>query len=237
MLSDVKNFRCFRKIILSLWLTLITVPVFAEPEAISNEAFVVSDRFEIDPSSGHYIFSGDVEIYFDGLQLNAAQVTYDLSEEMVEIVGPFQLIEADGVTKTYGDFAELASDLETGVLFAVKRVIDDSLRVEAAEVTREAGRYSRFKAIRASTCKICIESKEPLWELVAADAYHDSVEKHVTYRKARLLIRGFTVAYLPWVRVPDPTVTRADGFLAPVLRFNSALGNQLTIPYFKPLGC
>lgn len=236
MLSDVKNFRCFCKIILSLWLTLITVPVFAEPEAISNEAFVVSDRLEIDPSSGHYIFSGDVEIYFDGLQLNAAQVTYDLREEMVEIVGPFQLIEADGVTKTYGDFAELASDLETGVLFAVKRVIDDSLRVEAAEVTREAGRYSRFKAIRASTCKICIESKEPLWELVAADAYHDSVEKHVTYRKARLLIRGFTVAYLPWVRVPDPTVTRADGFLAPVLRFNSALGNQLTIPYFKALG-
>ena len=75
-----------------------------------------------------------------------------------------------------------------------------------------------------------------MWELVAADAYHDSVEKHVTYRKARLLIRGFTVAYLPWVRVPDPTVTRADGFLAPVLRFNSALGNQLTIPYFKALG-
>ena len=236
MLSTVKDFRCFDKIILTCWLTFIAIPVFAEPEAISNEAFVVSDRVEIDPSSGHYIFSGDVEIYFNGLQLNAAQVTYDLSDEIVEVVGPFQLIEADGVTKTYGDFAELASDLETGVLFAVKRVIDDSLRVEAAEVTRESGRYSKFKAIRASTCQICIESKEPLWELVAADAYHDSVEKHVTYKKARLLIRGFTVAYLPWVRVPDPEVKRADGFLAPVLKFNSALGNQLMIPYFKQLG-
>jgi len=232
----MKNIRCFWNLIISCWLTFIAIPVFAETTAIPNEAFVVSDRVEIDPTSGHYIFSGDVEIYFDGLQLNAAQVTYDLSAEMVKVVGPFQLIEADGVTKTYGDFAELASNLETGILFAVKRVIDDSLRVEAAEVTREAGSYTKFKAVRASTCKICIESKEPLWELVAANAYHDSVEKHVTYNKARLLIRGFTVAYLPWMRVPDPTVTRADGFLAPILRFNSALGNQVTIPYFKAIG-
>ena len=236
MLSDVKNLRYFCKIILSFCLAVVTIPAFAEPEAISNEVFIVSDKVEIVPPFGHYIFTGDVEIYFDGLQLNAAQVTYDLSTEMVEIVGPFQLIEADGVTKTYGEFAELTSNLETGVLFAVKRVIDDSLRVEAAKVTREAGRHSKFKAIRASTCKICIESKEPLWELVAVDAYHDSVEKHVTYKNARLLIRGFTVAYLPWVRVPDPTVTRADGFLAPVVRFNSALGNHVTIPYFKALG-
>ena len=232
----MQSVSCFCKLILSCWLTFIALPVSGEPESISNEAFIVSDRFEIAAPTGHYIFSGDVEIYFNGLQLNAAQVTYDLSEEIVGIVGPFVLIEADGVTKTYGGVAELASDLETGVLFAVKRVIDDSLRVEAAEVTRESGRYSKFKAIRASTCQICIESKEPLWELVAADAYHDSVEKHVTYKKARLLIRGFTVAYLPWVRVPDPEVKRADGFLAPVLKFNSVLGNQLMMPYFKQLG-
>ena len=236
MLPTAKNHRRFFVYFLCFWLSHFASSVLSEPQAISNEAFIVSDRFEIDPSSSHYIFSGDVEIYFDGLQLNATQVTYDLDEEMVEIVGPFRLIEADGVTKTYGNFAELASNLEDGVLFAVKRVIDDSLRVEAAEVEREVGRYSKFKAIRASTCNICIESKEPLWELVATDAYHDSVEKHVTYKRARLLIRGFTVAYLPWVRVPDPTVKRADGFLAPVLRFNSALGNQLTIPYFKALG-
>ena len=48
----------------------------------------------------------------------------------------------------------------------MKRVIDDALRIEAAEVNREAGQYSQFKAIRASTCNVCIDSKEPLWELI-----------------------------------------------------------------------
>ena len=159
-----------------------------------------------------------------------------MNEEIVEIIGPFQLTETDGMSTTYGEYAELSSNLETGLLSAVKRVIDDALRIEAAEVNREAGRYSKFKAIRASTCNVCIESKEPLWELIASEAYHDNVEKHVTYKRARLLIRGFPVAYLPWIRVPDPTVKRADGFLAPSFKFNSELGNQMTLPYFKALG-
>ena len=170
------------------------------------------------------------------MQLYAKQVRYDLNEEMVEIIGPFQLREADGMSTTYGGCAELSSNLETGLLSAVKRVIDVALRIEAAEVNRATGQYLKFKAIRASTCNVCIESEEPLWELIASEAYHDNVEKHVTYRQARLLIRGFPIAYLPWIRVPDPTVNRADGFLAPSFKFNSVLGNDLTIPYFKALG-
>ena len=236
MLSTFKNIRWFLTFTLCFGLTQIASSVFSEPQSIANESVIVSDRFETDPETGEYIFSGDVEIYFEGMQLNAKQITYDLSTEMIEIVGSFQLIEADGVTTTYGEFAELTSDLEAGVLSAVKRVLDDALRIEAAEVKREAGRYSKFKAIRASTCNVCIESKAPLWELIASEAYHDNVEKHVTYRQARLLIRGFPVAYLPWIRVPDPTVKRADGFLAPSFKFNSELGNQVTLPYFKALG-
>ena len=38
------------------------------------------------------------------------------------------------------------------------------------------------------------------------------------------------------MRIPDPTVDRADGFLAPKLKSNSLLGNQVVLPYFKTLG-
>ena len=236
MLSTLEKIRYFLFLAACFLLTQVASPVVSEPKSIANEAVILSDRFENNPETGEYIFSGDVEIYFEGMQLNAKQITYDFSTEMVEILGPFQLIEADGVSTTYGEYAELSSNLETGVLSAVKRVIDDALRIEAAEVNREAGQYSQFKAIRASTCNVCIESQEPLWELIASEAYHDNVEKHVTYRQARLLIRGFPVAYLPWIRVPDPTVKRADGFLAPSFKFNSELGNQVSLPYFKALG-
>lgn len=65
---------------------------------------------------------------------------------------------------------------------------------------------------------------------------HDEAAKTVTYRHAQLRIRDIPVAYTPWLRMPDPSVTRADGFLPPTLSVNSRLGTRIGVPYFKTLG-
>jgi len=113
MLCTLGKIRYFLVLVACFLLTQVASPVVAEPQSITNEAVILSDRFENDPESGEYIFSGDVEIYFEGMQLNAKQVRYDLNEEMVEIIGPFQLREADGMSTTYGEYAKLSSNLET----------------------------------------------------------------------------------------------------------------------------
>jgi LPS-assembly protein len=41
---------------------------------------------------------------------------------------------------------------------------------------------------------------------------------------------------LPKLRLPDPTLDRAAGFLVPSLRTNSQLGTGLKLPYFIPIG-
>ena len=208
----------------------------AEASNANDRLLIISDTASISPETELFTATGNVEVYFNGAKLIAPKVSYNLVSEWVSVDGPFELTNPGGSTTTYGDFAELSPDLAEGVIFAVRRVVDETLNVQAAELKREQGRYTKFKNVRASNCNVCQTSKTPTWELVASEAVHDSEKKAVTYRHARLLIRGVLVAYVPWVRIPDPTVNRADGFLAPKLKSNSLLGNQVVLPYFKTLG-
>ena len=71
MLSTLEKVCYFLAFAASFLLTQIASPVVSEPQSITNEAVILSDRFETDPETEEYIFSGDVEIYFEGMQLNA----------------------------------------------------------------------------------------------------------------------------------------------------------------------
>jgi len=232
----------FRKIKHVAWaaacVVLIALPraSMTQEGGAEEDILLVSDAVTLDPEADLFTATGDVEVYFDGNTLTAPKVVYNLKDELVTIEGPFVLTQAEGNAVVYGDFAELSTDMADGVIKAVRYVVDENLKVTASEVMRSEGRYSDFKRVRASTCKICSESQIPLWEVQAKAAVHDNEKKHVTYRNAKLLIRSIPVAYVPWVRMPDPSIKRADGFLFPKLRFNSALGNQLILPYFKTLG-
>ena len=44
------------------------------------------------------------------------------------------------------------------------------------------------------------------------------------------------VAYIPYLRMPDPSVDRAIGFLVPEAVLTSNLATGLKLPYFIPMG-
>ena len=226
----------FKVFLFAFVLLFFVIQQPAEASNAKDRLLIISDTASISPETELFIATGNVEVYFNGARLIAPKVSYHLVSEWVSVDGPFELTDPDGSTTTYGEFAELSPDLAEGVIFAVRRVVGETLNVQAAELKREQGRYTKFKNVRASNCNVCQKSKTPTWQIVASEAVHDSEKKAVTYRHARLLIRGVPVAYVPWVRIPDPTVDRADGFLAPKLKSNSLLGNQVVLPYFKTLG-
>ena len=49
-------------------------------------------------------------------------------------------------------------------------------------------------------------------------------------------VKGLPIAYLPYLRMPDPSVDRARGFLVPEAVLTSNLASGLKLPYFIPLG-
>jgi len=88
----------------------------------------------------------------------------------------------------------------------------------------------------ASSCKVCAANPVPVWEIRAARVVHDQQERQLYFDRAHFRVMGVPVFYIPRLRMPDPTLDRATGFLQPSLRTTSELGTGLKFPYFIRIG-
>ena len=87
-----------------------------------------------------------------------------------------------------------------------------------------------------TSCKICEDGEAPLWQIRAKRVVHDKLEQQLYFDEAQFRIKNVPIFYLPRLRLPDPTLDRATGFLTPSIRTTSQLGTGLKIPYFIKIG-
>ena len=59
---------------------------------------------------------------------------------------------------------------------------------------------------------------------------------NIVYKNVVVRVKGVPVAYIPYLRMPDPSVDRAQGFLIPEAVLTSNLATGLKLPYFIPIG-
>jgi LPS-assembly protein len=103
-------------------------------------------------------------------------------------------------------------------------------------VARVEGRYTRLSRAVASSCRVCATDEVPLWEIRARRVVHDAEERQIYFDAAQFRVAGLPVFWLPRLRMPDPTLTRATGFLMPRLFSTSAAGTGVQVPYVFVLG-
>jgi LPS-assembly protein len=200
----------------------------------ASPATLLADRIEI-RRDRRLVASGNVEVLYEGRRLRAAQVEYDRVEERLYLTGPLVLTDDSG-SVVLADAAELSSDLRAGLLTGARLVLDRQLQMAAVEIARIGGRYTRLDRAVASSCRVCSRRETPLWEIRARRVVHDQQERQIYFDSAQLRFAGLPVFWLPRLRMPDPTLTRATGFLVPRLVSSSALGVGLEVPYFIALG-
>lgn len=215
---------------LALALGLCVAPL---AHAQEDQATLIADQVVID-ADGNLIATGDIEIFFRNDTLTAAAVKYDAALDQIEIDGPLMLSDGTGNDLT-ADQATLTRDLQNGLVESARFMLQNQLRMEAQELERKEGRFSTLRHVAATSCVPCDGSK-PLWQIRAAEVHHDALEKQVYFKNAQLRILDVPVFYLPYMRLPDPTVERARGFLVPSLKTTTLLGTGIKVPYFIPLG-
>lgn len=218
-----------RAILLATMLLLI-VPALAFAQ---GAATLVADRLEV-TGDAQLVASGNVEVFFDGTRLTAAAVIYDRASDRLRIEGPILIRAADGTILT-ADSAQLDPRLQNGLLRGARLVLDQQLQLAANRIDRVEGRYSQLSEVAASSCNVCA-GRPPLWEIRARRVVHDSVEQQLYFDNASLRIAGVPVLWVPQMRLPDPTLTRATGLLIPQLRTTNQLGLGIKLPYFIRLG-
>ena len=179
---------------------------------------------------------GNVEVFYGDVRLTSGQIVYDRADGSLGITGPIRLIDADGTMVILADAAQLDSDLRNGILTSARLVIDQQLQLASTQINRVDGRYTRLSNTVTSACKVCAGNPVPLWEIRAGEVIHDAQTRQLYFTNAQFRLAGVPVMYLPHLRLPDPTLERATGFMIPSLYSSTTLGWGIKVPYFIKLG-
>ncbi|SHJ21599.1 LPS-assembly protein LptD [Wenxinia saemankumensis] len=201
--------------------------------AAQGTASLVADRVSVD-EGGRLVASGGVEVFYDGTRLTADSVTYSRDGDRLAIEGPILIEQPDGTILT-AEAASLDPRIESGILRSARLVLERQLQLAAARIDRIDGRYTALTGAAATACQVCA-GRAPLWEIRADRVIHDEVDRQLYFENAQFRIRGLPVLWVPAMRLPDPTVTRATGLLVPSVTTNDLLGFGVRLPYFVALG-
>lgn len=199
-------------------------------------ATLVADDILFEQGSAAITARGGVEIFFEGRTLRAEAITYAQAGDRISVEGPLTLIDASGDAVLVAEFADLSSDLREGVLRSARLVLDRQMQIAASRIDRVEGRYTQAYQAVASSCEVCFDNPVPLWEIRAKRVIHDEVERQIYFESAQFRVLGVPVIWLPQMRLPDPTLERTTGFLAPSIRATDTTGTQIRVPYFITLG-
>ena len=207
---------------------------FSSVAAQAQVATLRADNVSIQ-SDNTITASGNVEILAGEARLSASSITYYAATNTLKIEGPIVLSQGSE-TLFLASSAELDSDLQNGILLSARMVLDEQLQIAAAEINRVDGRYTQLYKSVASSCRICAGSSAPLWEIRATKIIHDQLERQLYFENATLRVGDIPVFYIPRLRLPDPTLKRATGFMTPKFRTSSRLGTGIKVPYFVKIG-
>ncbi len=196
-------------------------------------ATLVADRVFL-TQPGRLVAEGNVEVFHGPWRLRADRLTYDPDTDTISADGALMLSSGDDFV-VVADTASLDADLRAGIVQSARLVLNEQLQIAGAEVVRSEDRYTELRRAVASSCEVCAEGGTPLWEIRARRVIHDQQERQVHFEGAQFRVAGLPILYLPHLRVPDPSNTRATGFLRPSLSFGTALGYGLRAPIFVVL--
>jgi LPS-assembly protein len=206
-------------------------PVFAADKA---PATLLADQLFINADTT-LTAQGAVEVFYNDARLTASKLTYDRTTDRLAIEGPITLTDGTG-TVILASAADLSSDLRDGILQSARLVLNDQLQLASVQLARIEGRYTQLDKVIASSCQVCPSNPVPLWEIRARRVIHDQQEHQLYFDSAQFRVAGLPIFYIPRLRMPDPTLKRATGFLLPSFQVSSVLGTGIKLPYFIAIG-
>ena len=197
-------------------------------------ALLVADRIFITPER-NLIAEGNVEAFQGDIKVTASRITYDRETGNLALEGPVR-VDQGGASTLLADSAELDDGIMNGLLIGARMVFDQQVQIASVQAARAGGRYTQFSKASATSCYVCANGKPPLWQIRARKVTHDQLERQLYFEGAQFRILDYPVFYLPYLRLPDPTLDRATGFLVPSVRTTSQLGTGIQVPYFIKMG-
>ena len=221
-----KIIRFFTTLIISLF------PIFLFAKQIETQ--ISADTITVE--RGEVLLAeGNVLVQYGNNKIKAKALKFNQKSKEIKFT-EIQDFQDGNTISLSAEEAVISSDLSVGIIKAAKLLIEDSIKIQSDEVILKDNQISIVSGIsRVTSCDEC-EGKEPNWYLSAASAKRDSENSNIVYKDVTVRVKGLPIAYIPYLRMPDPRVDRARGFLVPEAVLTSNLASGLKLPYFIPIG-
>ena len=222
-----------QKLTLAFMLGLYAPASAQSVEAGGNMVLIADSVFMT--GTDRLVAKGHVEALQGNVRIRATQIEYDGSRDKVTVTGPIYIEQGD-IVRVLASSAELDTGFQNALLKSARVVLDQQLQMATAQMSRVDGRYNVLHKAKVSSCRVCDDGKPPLWQIRAKRIVHDQQERQIYFDHAQFRILDVPIIHFPQLRLPDPTLKRANGFLIPELHQNSQLGFGIKVPYFMTIG-
>lgn len=188
-------------------------------------------------ASGVVTATGQVDMAYQGYFATADKVIYDQATQDVTLVGNVVVRDPEG-TEYASDRVEVTGNFKKAMLQSLVMVTTDRALITASRVDHDEDGVSSLQNGTYSPCGTCIDEKGRRigWRVRTEKMVYDQDNELVDLEQPVLEILGYPFAWLPWVRLPDPSNPRASGFRMPGHAFTGDIGLKLEFPYFFAAG-
>ncbi len=220
-----------KSLALSLSLAAIA-PAAISQDVASEKVYLEADILIDDKDNSRMIAEGNVVAKYEGRELFADKVIYDLASQKVRAIGNVRIVDPDGTVR-FAEEIEVDDKLEDGVATEFSAQLPQNAVVVARAANRVSTGTNSLDKVIYTACELCEENGyTPTWSLRARKAVQNAETQMITYQDAVFEIKGVPVLYLPYFAHPDPSTDRRSGFLPPTPKVSSKLGFVWQQPYY-----
>jgi LPS-assembly protein len=201
-----------------------------------DKLIVEADELVYDKDHDTVSAVGAVQLYYKHRVLQADRVIYNRATKRVYAEGRAKLTDESG-NVTYASRFDLTDDFAAGFAEGVKVLSTDKTRFTSPRIERSAGAVTVLNGGVYTACEPCKDHPEhpPFWQIRAARIIENQQTHMMYFEDAWFEVGGVPIAYVPYFSGPDPTVTRASGFLAPTFVGGTYTGFGVALPNFYNL--
>lgn len=174
---------------------------------------------------------GNVIISQNGTIVKTEEMLFDKTTNKLVMPSTVEITTPDG-TITYANNAVMSSSLNEAISNIIRMQMYEGSLLTAQRLKRkDNGTITYLKKARYTPCSFC-EGEKPLWELTARNFKHNKPSKTMSFIHSFLQVKEIPIFYFPYINVPDFTVKRKTGLLAPSFEHSNELEQAVNLPFF-----
>ena len=224
-----------RRLKAMLQMVVVLVAFATQPTAAQKSVSFLANQIIVSSDGNTIRANGDVKIDYDNSTLTTENIVYDRGTGTITFPDQVELIDKDG-SSLVAQQGQISDSLVSGYFRDVELSLASQFKILAKELVRRDEDVSVLRTGTASSCRICENGSEPVWQIKATEVEHRRDEQRLYFTNAVFEFLGIPVFFAPRIKTPDPTVDRASGFLVPGFTTSDTLGFGVRIPYFWRIG-